>query len=86
MASVALADGGGKAVKTDSTWSWVKSLESGSSALKVNAEKIGGVIDDVSSVITSIFGGSEKKNDAVSNDASLVPLLALGGGLALLLK
>ena len=43
MANVAvqLADGGGKEVKTDSTWGWVKSLEKGTSALAVNAEKIG---------------------------------------------
>ena len=90
MANVAtqLEGGGGKkTVKTDSTWAWVDSLKNGSSALATNAEKIGSVIDDVGSVITSIFGGDSKKNE-VSNagSASLVPLLALGGGLALLLK
>ena len=90
MAKVAvqLADGGGKEVKTANTWGWVKSLEKGVSALSTNAEKIGSAISDGVSVVTSIFGGSEKKNDVPSSagSSSLVPLLALGGGLALLFK
>ena len=90
MANVAvqLADGGGKEVKkSDGVWGWVKSLEKGTSSLATNAERIGGVIDNVGSVITSIFGGKTESNDNVSGgNTSLLPLLAVGGGLALLLR
>lgn len=90
MANVAvqLADGGGKEVKTDSTWGWVKSLEKGTSALAVNAEKIGSAVGSVGSVIKGLFGGSDssEKTETAGSATSLLPLLALGGGLALLLK
>lgn len=90
MANVAvqLADGGGKEVKTDNTWGWVKSLQNGVSAFSTNVEKIGSAVSDGVSVVASIFGGSEKKKDVASDagSSSIVPLLALGGGLALLLK
>ena len=85
--SVQLADGGGKEVKSDSTWGWVSSLKKGSSALATNAEKLGSVFDDVGSVITSLFGGNDSKSEVTSGSSTpLLPLLALGGGLALLLK
>lgn len=86
--AVSLADGGGKStVKTDDTWGWVKALKSGTSALATNANEIGSSIKDVGSVINSLFGGndSDKKAEA-GKDGSLLPLLAIGGGLALLLK
>ena len=90
MANVAvqLEGGAGKEVKTDNTWGWVKSLEKGVSALSTNAQKIGSAVTEGVSVVTNIFGGAEKKNDVPSGagSSSLVPLLALGGGLALLFK
>jgi len=71
----------------DNTWGWVTALENGASSLSANVSKLGSVMDEVGSVVTTIFGGGESQKKNTNNGgSSLLPLLALGGGLALLLK
>ena len=90
MANVAAQLEGGKAVKTDERWGWVKSLESGGSSFVSNVRSLAGTFNEVSSVIRDVFGTNTQKSNEVSGSGSslnnMMPLLALGGGLALLLK
>ena len=80
-------------VETESkskTWAWVDDLQNKVDAFSENAEKVGGSIEKVGSVISTLFGGTKsaapEKVATGNNLYDILPYVAIGGIVAMILK